>query len=86
MTGDDYGRLAYLALLLVAVAGWMISANRGRIGKMAQQAAVWGFIFLGTVAAIGLWSDIGTTSRRAPPCWTTADESRCRAVSTGTTT
>jgi aspartyl protease family protein len=58
MGGDDFGRLVYLVLLLVAVGGWMIAAGRGRIGKMAQQAAVWGFIFLGAIASIGLWTDI----------------------------
>ena len=58
MNADQYGRIAYLVLLLIAVGGWMLAANRRQIGKMAQQAAVWGFIFLGTVAGIGLWSDV----------------------------
>jgi aspartyl protease family protein len=58
MMGEDFGRVAYLAILLVAVGGWMIAANRQQLGKMAQQAAIWGFIFLGTIAAVGLWSDI----------------------------
>jgi aspartyl protease family protein len=58
MTGDDYGRMIYLVLLLIAVGGWMLSAGRRQLGQMAQQAAIWGFIFLGTIAAIGLWSDI----------------------------
>lgn len=58
MTGDDYGRMIYLVLLLIAVGGWMLAAGRRQLGQMAQQAAVWGFIFLGTIAAIGLWGDI----------------------------
>lgn len=58
MNGDEFPRLAYLVLLLIAVGGWMLAANRHQLGKMAQQAAVWAFIFLGTIAAIGLWSDI----------------------------
>jgi aspartyl protease family protein len=58
MSGDDLGRMAYLLLLLVAVGGWMLTASRGQLSRMAQQAAVWGFIFLGVVAAFGLWGDI----------------------------
>lgn len=54
----SFGNIAYLVLLLIAIGGWMIAANRHQLGKMAQQAAIWGFIFLGTIAAIGLWSDI----------------------------
>jgi aspartyl protease family protein len=58
MTGQDFGSVAYLVLLAIAVGGWLLTANRHQLGRMAQQAAVWGFIFLGTIAAIGLWSDI----------------------------
>lgn len=58
MSTDDYIHLAYLGLLGVAVVGWFISHNRASLGKTAQQAAVWGFIFLGVIAAIGLWEDI----------------------------
>lgn len=58
MSGDDYGRMIYLVLLLIAVGGWMLAAGRKQIGQMAQQAAIWGFIFLGTIASIGLWNDI----------------------------
>ena len=32
---------AYLFLLLVAVGGWVLTANRGQLGRMAQQAAIW---------------------------------------------
>lgn len=58
MSGDDYGRLIYLVLLGSAVAGWFFMQNRQRLGKVAQQAAVWGLIFIGAIAAVGLWSDI----------------------------
>lgn len=36
-------------------------SNRKNLGKTAQQAAIWGLIFVGTIAAIGLWSDIRDT-------------------------
>lgn len=60
MAGEDFGRAAYLILLLLAVGGWMLVANRGQLGKMVQQAAIWGFIFIGAIAAFGLWNDIQT--------------------------
>lgn len=64
MNGDDFGRLIYLGLLGAAVAGWFIAQNRQSASKTAQQAAVWGLIFIGVIAAIGLWSDIRRTTLR----------------------
>ncbi len=58
MSSDDWARLLYLGLLGAAVAGWFFMQNRRRLGQVAQQAAVWGLIFLGAIAAFGLWSDI----------------------------
>ena len=58
MDGDQLARLLYLGLLAAALGGTFLVANRGRLGQVAQQAAVWGLIFLGVVAAYGLWSDI----------------------------
>ncbi len=63
MTTDDYMRLAYLVLLLVAVGGWFFAQGRAAIGKTMQQAMIWGFLFLGVAAAYGLWSDITTRTR-----------------------
>ncbi|KGB82936.1 MAG: TIGR02281 family clan AA aspartic protease [Pseudomonadota bacterium] len=61
MAGAEFGRLAYLLLLTAAVGGFFVIQNRRRLGAMAQQAAVWGLIFVGVIAAVGLWSDIRTT-------------------------
>lgn len=58
MDADDLPRLIYLVLLLAVVGGYFIVENRKRLGRTAQQAAIWGLIFLGAVAAAGLWSDI----------------------------
>lgn len=58
MNGDDIARLAYLGLLAVAVGGAFVVHNRDNLGKMAQQAAIWGLIFVGVIGAAGLWSDI----------------------------
>lgn len=58
MSGDDTGRLIYLVLLACAVGGWFLTQNRESIGKVMQQALIWGFIFLGVVAGYGLWNDV----------------------------
>jgi len=58
MTGDTTANLIYLVLLGCAVGGWFVIQNRNGIGKMLQQAMIWGFIFLGVVAGYGLWSDV----------------------------
>lgn len=58
MDGDQIGRLFYLLLLGIAVGGYAIMANRGHLGRMLRHAALWGLIFVGAIAVIGLWSDI----------------------------
>ncbi|MDJ1007039.1 MAG: TIGR02281 family clan AA aspartic protease [Paracoccaceae bacterium] len=58
MDSQDLPRLAYLVLLGIAVAGWFLAENRQSLGKTARQAAAWLLIFLGVIAAVGLWSDI----------------------------
>ncbi|UWP99608.1 retropepsin-like aspartic protease family protein [Aliiroseovarius crassostreae] len=58
MTADDIGRLAYLALLLTAVAGYFISENRFNLGQTLRHALIWVFIFIGAMAGVGLWNDI----------------------------
>ncbi|NDV01619.1 retropepsin-like aspartic protease family protein [Pseudoroseicyclus tamaricis] len=67
MTGalgtDEMMRLVYLGLLGAAILGWFIMSNRGRLGRAASQAAVWGLIFLGAIAAYGLWDDIQSEIR-----------------------
>lgn len=61
MTGDDTARLLYLVLLGCAVAAWFFAQNRASLGKNAQYAVVWGLIFVGVIAAVGLWGDIRNT-------------------------
>lgn len=58
MNTDDYGRLIYLLILGVAIVGWFLAENRASLGKTARLATAWGLIFLGVIAAFGLWSDI----------------------------
>ena len=57
MTGDQLASLAYLAVLITAIGGWFIASNRKNLGKTTQMAVIWGPIFLGVIAAKGLWDD-----------------------------
>lgn len=58
MEKAEIASLIYLGLLGIALAGSMLSANRHQIGKMAQYVLIWGFIFIGAVAGIGLWPQV----------------------------
>ncbi|WP_199261520.1 retropepsin-like aspartic protease family protein [Paracoccus binzhouensis] len=59
--GEEFGRAAYLVLLLVAVGGFLLVELRARPGKTLRQAAAWGLIFMGALALAGLWEDIRNT-------------------------
>ncbi|WP_138933913.1 retropepsin-like aspartic protease family protein [Roseovarius arcticus] len=60
-TNFDTANLIYLIVLGCAIMIWFFAANRDSLGKTVQQAAVWGLIFIGVIAAIGLWDDISDT-------------------------
>ncbi|WP_282151030.1 retropepsin-like aspartic protease family protein [Ruegeria atlantica] len=66
MDGDNIGRLVYLAVLGTAVVAWFVAQNRQSLNKTLQQALAWVFIFIGVIAAVGLWEDIRTTVGPAP--------------------
>lgn len=74
MDSFDTGRMIYLIVLGVMVAGWFFAQGRGSWNKTLQQAALWGLIFLGAIAAYGLWGDISQTVR--PQQTVFADENR----------
>jgi len=61
MSGDQVGSLIYLGLLGTVIVGWYLVANRRNLGRMAQHAAVWIFIFLGAIVAVGLWPEVRDT-------------------------
>lgn len=63
MDNTDFGRMIYLVVLGAAVIFWFVSNHRQSFGKTLQQALAWGLIFLGVIAAAGMWSDIRTTIR-----------------------
>jgi aspartyl protease family protein len=58
MDSEAYVRLAYLAIILVAVGGWLMVEFRQRMGQALRMATAWGLIFVGVMAGYGLWSDI----------------------------
>ncbi len=61
MSAMDYGNLAYLILLGAVIVFWFFVQNRQSLNKTLQQGAVWGLIFVGVIAAVGLWGDIRLT-------------------------
>lgn len=63
MNPDDWPRLLFLGLLLAALIGSFLASNRGNMGRVAQQAAIWGLIFVGVIAAYGLWNDVSRDLR-----------------------
>lgn len=63
MSSFDIGNAIYLILLLAMVLTWFVAQNRQSLGKTVQQALAWGLIFIGIVAAIGVWDDIRQTLR-----------------------
>lgn len=63
MNDFDYARLFYLVLLGGALLTWFFAQNRASFGKLTQQALAWGLIFVGVIAAVGLWDDIRQTVR-----------------------
>ncbi len=64
MDQDTIWRAVYLGLLIAVLGGYFLLENRGRLGRVAQQAAVWGLIFVGIAAGYGLWSDIRAQAPR----------------------
>lgn len=58
MDGDQFARVVYLGLLLMAVGGWVLVEYRARLGQALRVALAWGMIFLGVAAGYGLWGDL----------------------------
>jgi aspartyl protease family protein len=58
MDSETLARVGYLAIILVALGGWVMVEFRQRMGQALRMAMAWGLIFVGVVAGFGLWSDI----------------------------
>ncbi|MEM7470955.1 MAG: TIGR02281 family clan AA aspartic protease [Pseudomonadota bacterium] len=61
MTGDDFGQLIYLVLLLCVIGGYFLASGRKNLGANARAAMLWVFIFIGVIVVYGLWSDVEST-------------------------
>ncbi|MCF6232184.1 MAG: TIGR02281 family clan AA aspartic protease [Rhodobacteraceae bacterium] len=61
MNEPDLGRLVYLGILGAVLVVWFLVHNRQSLGKLAQAAIAWALIFVGVIAAYGLWDDIRQT-------------------------
>ncbi|WP_232825499.1 retropepsin-like aspartic protease family protein [Albibacillus kandeliae] len=66
MTSDQTARLIYLVLLGSVLVFWMFVRNRESLNQKLQHAALWALIFVGMVAAIGLWEDIRSSTTFQP--------------------
>ena len=61
--GDmEIGRLIYLSLLGGALLAYLLVANRAALGSVLRSAVLWALIFVGVIAAVGLWDDIVRTT------------------------
>lgn len=58
MESFEFGRLAYLVVLGLAIGGYLLIENRHALGRMLRQAMAWALIFVGVIAGYGLWNDI----------------------------
>lgn len=69
MNGDQLGHLIYLVLLGAVLISWLLIQGRTSLNKTFQHMAAWALIFLGTVAAIGLWQDVRDTVMPQQSVW-----------------
>ena len=54
----EIGNLIYLGLLGAVLVFWMFVQNRESLGRKLQHLMGWVLIFVGVVAAVGLWDDV----------------------------
>lgn len=57
----DFARLSYLVILLCVLGFWFFVQNRDSLGTKIKQGLAWVFIFIGVLAAYGLWDDVRST-------------------------
>lgn len=55
LDSDDIARLVYLSLLGGVLLSYALVATRGRLGTALRHLVLWGLLFVGVVAAYGLW-------------------------------
>ncbi|MGH1413250.1 MAG: retropepsin-like aspartic protease family protein [Pelagimonas sp.] len=58
MQDFEIANLIYLSALGAVLISWYFVQNKGGLSKLVRDGAAWVFIFVGTMAVIGLWGDI----------------------------
>ena len=58
MSADSIGQLIYLGAFALLLGGGFLLTNKLKLGQTLQMAATWVLIFIGVIAAVGLWGDI----------------------------
>lgn len=61
MSDGNFGNLIYLVVLGTMVVFWFVTNHRQSFRKNIQQGLAWLLIFLGVIAAYGMWGDIRST-------------------------
>ncbi|MEL7092464.1 MAG: TIGR02281 family clan AA aspartic protease [Pseudomonadota bacterium] len=58
MSADSIAQLIYLGAFVLVIGGGFLLTNKLSLNKTLQMAATWVLIFIGVIAAVGLWGDI----------------------------
>lgn len=62
LTEDQWQRLVYLSILLVALGGYALVAAQGRIGTRLRHLLLWALLFTGVAAGYALWDGVRLTT------------------------
>lgn len=58
MSSDSIAQLIYLGTFALVLGAGFLLTSKLKLGQTLQMAAIWGLIFVGAIAAVGLWGDI----------------------------
>ena len=58
MSADSIAQLIYLGAFGLLLGAGFLLTNKLKLGQTLQMAATWVLIFIGVIAAVGLWGDI----------------------------
>ncbi|MEM9249398.1 MAG: TIGR02281 family clan AA aspartic protease [Pseudomonadota bacterium] len=58
MTAEQTASLIYLTLLGSVIGGYFFLSHRRALGRTLRHMGLWALIFIGVIAAYGLWSDL----------------------------
>ncbi|MEM1273632.1 MAG: TIGR02281 family clan AA aspartic protease [Pseudomonadota bacterium] len=56
------GNLTFLIILLAAIVGSFVLAQRTNVARLLRSAGTWGLIFLGVLLAASMWDDLSIRS------------------------